>query len=135
MMRISRQLMVPESYSEDEMLYFLKQVEDLVDIVNVSAGMDCYGGTVERYEANVHTHTTVFEPQYYNAAFARRVKQECRVKVALVGGITDPVVCEQLIAEGARIWSCLDGSWWRIPTGRKKPARAGLRISFPVCGA
>ena len=101
MMRISRQLMVPESYSEDEMLYFLKQVEDLVDIVNVSAGMDCYGGTVERYEANVHTHTTVFEPQYYNAAFARRVKQECRVKVALVGGITDPAVCEQLIAEGS----------------------------------
>ena len=101
MMRISRQLMVPESYSEDEMLYFLKQVEDLVDIVNVSAGMDCYGGTVEHYEANVHTHTTVFEPQYYNAAFARRVKQECSVKVALVGGITDPAVCEQLIADGS----------------------------------
>lgn len=100
LMRVSRQLMVPETYSEDDMMVFLKSVEGLVDIVNVSGGMDCYGGTVEHYEANVHTHTTVFEPRYYNLAFAERVKKETNHVVCLVGGVSDPAICDQLIHDG-----------------------------------
>ena len=38
-LRISRQLTVPESYSENEMAAFLKAAEGLVDMVNISCGM------------------------------------------------------------------------------------------------
>lgn len=100
MMRISRQLMVEESYSENDMVYFLKEVEGLVDIINVSGGMDCYGGEVEKYEANVHTHTTVFEPRFYHLAFAERIKQETNHLVCLVGGVDNPAYCDELIAQG-----------------------------------
>ena len=100
MMRISRQLIIPETYSEDDMMYFIDQVKDLVDLFNISAGMDCYGGVVEHYEANVHTHTTVFEPRNYNFEFAKRVKRELGAKVCLVGGVNDPKFCDDAIKNG-----------------------------------
>lgn len=97
MMRVSRQLVIPETYSEDDMYYFIDQVKELVDLFNISAGMDCYGGDVEHYEANVYAHTTVFEPRNYNFAFAKRIKHELGVKVCLVGGVNDPAFCEEAI--------------------------------------
>ena len=105
MVRLSRTLgpkdIVPETYDEDDMLYLIKSIEDVVDIVNVSNGMDCYGGVIEHYEANVHTHTTVFEPRFYNLEFAARVKKECpKVKVCLVGGVSNPEECDRYIGEG-----------------------------------
>ncbi|MGN1343798.1 MAG: FAD-dependent oxidoreductase [Traorella sp.] len=100
MVRISRQLMVRETYSEEDMAYFVDSVKDVVDIFNVSAGMDCYGGDVDHYEANVYTHTTIFEPRYYNVNFASRIKNELGVKVCLVGGVSDPQICEDMIRDG-----------------------------------
>ena len=100
MVRVSRQLVIPETYSEDDMLYFINSVKDIVDIFNISAGMDCYGGDVDHYEANVYTHTTIFEPRYYNLAFAQRVKKETGAMVCLVGGISDPKICDEMIGEG-----------------------------------
>ena len=100
MVRVSRQLVIPETYSEDDMLYFINSVKDIVDIFNISAGMDCYGGDVDHYEANVYTHTTIFEPRYYNLAFAQRVKKEIGAMVCLIGGISDPKICDEMIGEG-----------------------------------
>ena len=100
MMRVSRQLIISETYSEDDMLYFIDQVKDLVDIFNISAGMDCYGGVVEHYEANVHAHTTPFEPRNYNFEFAKRVKKETGAKVCLVGGVNDPKFADEAIKNG-----------------------------------
>lgn len=99
LVRVSRHLCVPESYEEDDMVYFINSVKDYVTIFNISAGMDCYGGTVKNYEANVHTHTTIFEPRYLNLNFAERVKKELGVKVCLVGGVSDPEISEKMIAE------------------------------------
>lgn len=100
MVRVSRQLVIPETYCEDDMLYFIDSVKDIVDIFNISAGMDCYGGDVDHYEANVYTHTTIFEPRYYNLDFAQRVKKETGAMVCLVGGVSDPKICDELIGEG-----------------------------------
>jgi 2,4-dienoyl-CoA reductase-like NADH-dependent reductase (Old Yellow Enzyme family)/thioredoxin reductase len=99
LMRVSRNLMVPETFEEDDMLYFIDSVKDKVDLFNISAGMDCYGGDVEHYEANVYTHTTIFEPRYYNLDFAWRVKKETGAKVCLVGGVSDPNICEEMIRD------------------------------------
>lgn len=100
MIRVSRRLEVPETFEEDDMFYFLSQVKDLVDIVNISAGMDCYGGDVDHYEANVYAHSTIFEPRFLNLKFASRVKNELGIKVALVGGVNNPEYCDKLIEEG-----------------------------------
>lgn len=99
MIRVSRKLEIPETFAEDDMFYFLSQVKDLVDIVNISAGMDCYGGDVDHYEANVYAHSTIFEPRFLNLEFASKVKNELGIKVALVGGVNNPEYCDKLIGE------------------------------------
>lgn len=99
LMRISRNLMVKETFSEEDMLAFIKKAEKYVDIVNVSCGMDCYGGTVQNYTANIYAHTTNFLPRMHNLQFCEKVKQNCDVKVCIVGGVSDPQECEDAIAQ------------------------------------
>jgi len=100
LVRVSRQLMVPETYSEDDMLEFIESVENYVDIINVSAGMDCYGGTIENYTANTYTHTTIFARRMYNLDFCERVKKQSKVYVCIVGGVSDPKAADELIGAG-----------------------------------
>ena len=100
MIRVSRKLVIKETYEESDMLYFLDAVKDLIDIVNISAGMDCYGGDVDNYQANVYTHTTIFEPRFFNLMFAEKVKKEIGLKVCLVGGVNNPKYCDELIKNG-----------------------------------
>lgn len=100
LVRVSRELKVPETYSEDDMMYFIKSVENYVDIINVSCGMDCYGGTIDKYVANIYAHSPIFLPRMYNIDFCNRVKKECAVLVCLVGGASDPKECDDAIASG-----------------------------------
>ncbi len=93
-LRVSRHLIIPESFDSEDMLAFLKSVEATVDIINVSAGMDCY------YEANPHVNPTVFEPHMYNVDFAKRVKETCNTLVSSIGAIMTPEEMESIIAEG-----------------------------------
>ncbi len=93
-MRISRHLMVPESYESEDMLYFIQNAAPYIDMVNVSCGMDCY------YEANVYMSPSVFEPHLYNVDFAAKVKQNCDVLVSLVGAVMTPDEMEDVIATG-----------------------------------
>lgn len=100
MVRVSRSLEIKETYEEDDMFYFISQVKDYVDLFNISAGMDCYGGDVDHYEGNVFAHSTIFEPRFLNLKFAERVKKELGVKVCLVGGVNEPEYCNELIKNG-----------------------------------
>ncbi|MGN1344681.1 MAG: FAD-dependent oxidoreductase, partial [Traorella sp.] len=93
-LRISRHLRVEESYEEEDMLYFLKQVDNLVDMVNISCGMDVY------YKANVYAVPTIFTPHNYNADFAKKVKESTNLLVCLVGAVMDYVEANQLIKDG-----------------------------------
>lgn len=93
-LRVSRQLIVPETFSEDDMLYFIRQAEELIDMVNISCGMDVY------HEGNVHAVPTIFEPHNYNAGFARRVKESTKVPVCLVGAVMNPEEAARLIGDG-----------------------------------
>ena len=93
-MRVSRHLMVPESFESEEMLEFLKRAHQYVDMVNISAGMDVY------HAANVHAHTTIFEPHMYNLEFAAKVKETCDVLVSAVGAFMTPEEMEDAIASG-----------------------------------
>lgn len=93
-LRVSRQLIIKETYSEDDMFFFLKSVENIVDMANISCGMDVY------HEANVHSAPTIFEPHDYNKNFAKRVKDNTTLKVALVGAVMGPDDSEELLQDG-----------------------------------
>jgi 2,4-dienoyl-CoA reductase-like NADH-dependent reductase (Old Yellow Enzyme family)/thioredoxin reductase len=93
-MRVSRHLIVPESFESEDMLYFVQQAAPYVDMVNVSCGMDCY------YEANPHSATSVFEPHLYNVEFASKIKESCDVLVSVVGAMMTPEEMEGAIASG-----------------------------------
>ena len=93
-MRISRHLMVPESFESEDMLYFIKNAAPYIDMVNVSCGMDCY------YEANVYMSPSVFEPHLFNVDFAAKIKATCDVLVSVVGAVMTPEEMEEVIATG-----------------------------------
>lgn len=93
-LRISRQLKIKETYTEDDMLECLKYYEGLVDMINVSCGMDVY------YEANVFAVPTIFEPHSFNKEFAKKLKETTNHKVCIVGAVMTPEEGEKLIAEG-----------------------------------
>jgi 2,4-dienoyl-CoA reductase-like NADH-dependent reductase (Old Yellow Enzyme family)/thioredoxin reductase len=94
-MRVSRHLIVPESFESDDMLAFLQEAQEYVDMVNVSAGMDTY------HAGNVHSATTIFEPHMYNLDFAAKVKETCDdMLVSVVGAVMVPEEMEEAIASG-----------------------------------
>ncbi len=98
--RLSRQLMVKETFSENDMLELIKHIENYIDMVNISAGMDEYGGSVDKYEANMYAMPTSFEPHMLNIDFAARVKKETNILVGVVGSVTTPDEAEMILSEG-----------------------------------
>lgn len=93
-MRVSAIQYIENSYGFEDILAFIKAVEEKIDIVNVSCGMDVY------HEGNVHAMTTIFEPHLKNAAFAEKIKKECNVLVDLVGAVMTAEEAEEVIAAG-----------------------------------
>lgn len=93
--RLSAELHCKESYSFDEMLMFIGEIRSLIDMVNVSAGMDTW------YKTNIFHCTTPFQPHNINFPYAARIKEACpELLVCPVGGIVDPQDGEDAIAEG-----------------------------------
>lgn len=78
----------------EEVTNFVKMVENKIDLVHVSAGLD----TIGRFA--VITHPTAFLPQGCNVKYAEAVKQAVNIPVVTVGAITTPELAEQILAEG-----------------------------------
>lgn len=92
--RLSRELKVKETYLEEDMLDFLKSIDGIVDMINISCGMDVY------YEANVYAVPTIFEPHNYNVEFAKKIKENTNLLVCLVGAVMDPKEADEIIGKG-----------------------------------
>lgn len=92
--RLSRSLKVKETYPEDDMLEFIKSIDGIVNMINISCGMDVY------HEANVHAVPTIFEPHFYNAKFAKRIKENTNLQVCLVGAVMNAKEADMLIEQG-----------------------------------
>ncbi|MFC1945987.1 FAD-dependent oxidoreductase [Chloroflexota bacterium] len=78
----------------EEVIAFIKMVEDKIDLVHISAGLD----TIGRFA--VITHPTIFLPNGCNVKYAAAVKKELKIPVTTVGAITTPELAEQIITEG-----------------------------------
>lgn len=69
-----------------------KALEDLVDLIHVSAGSYQFGF--------FDTHPPMFSPHGCNVYLAAEIKKHVHVPVATIGGLNDPEQMEQIIASG-----------------------------------
>lgn len=113
----------------DETVEFAKQIEDLVDIIHVSAG------TMWDPHSDLFTFPMWFMPHGINVENAGKIRAavtKCRVSV--VGAINTPEMAEQIIAEGKADFVCLnrpllaDPDWCRkAMEGRAEEIRPCVR--------
>lgn len=93
--RLSAVLHCEESFDFEDMLAFIQLIQDKVDMINVSCGMDTW------YETNVYHCTTPFQEHNINFKYAKRIKKACpHLYVCPVGGIVTPDDAERAIANG-----------------------------------
>ena len=69
-----------------------KALEDLVDLIHVSAGSYQFGF--------FDTHPSMFSAHGCNVYLAAEIKKHVKVPVATIGGLNDPAQMEQIIASG-----------------------------------
>ncbi|MEH7493138.1 FAD-dependent oxidoreductase [Neobacillus niacini] len=93
-MRISASECVNGSIEFQDVLQFLKLIEDKIDMVNISAGLDI------DHEGNVHMAPTIFKEHMPNVDWAAEVKKHVNIHVSVVGAIMSPQEAESIIAEG-----------------------------------
>lgn len=92
-LRVSATLGVEETYSFNEMLTFLKSVENQIDIVNIVTGMDEY------HDGNVKLCPPIFEKHMLNYDIAKKIKETCRVIVNVSGAIMNLQEAEKMLAD------------------------------------
>ena len=69
-----------------------KALEDLVDLIHVSAGSYQFGF--------FNTHPSMFSEHGCNVYLAAEIKKHVKVPVATIGGLNDPAQMEEIIASG-----------------------------------
>ena len=113
----------------EEVSAFCGLIEDKVDLIHVSAGLD----TDPRLA--VKTHPTMFLPHMVNVHFAETVKKTvAKVPVVAIGSITTPEEAESIIASGkadavAMVRSLIADPHWpeKARLGQAKDIRPCLR--------
>lgn len=79
-------------YTLEDGVEIAKAVEDLVDLIHVSAGSYQFGFFT--------THLPMFAPHGANVYLAAAIKKHVKVPVATIGALNDPVQMEEIIASG-----------------------------------
>lgn len=93
-MRISANEWVEGSIEFKDVKTFIKEVEHLIDTVQISAGLDI------NHEGNVQCITTNFIEHMPNLEYAAQVKKEVSIPVSVVGAVLSPQEADSIIAEG-----------------------------------
>ncbi|HIS39421.1 MAG TPA: FAD-dependent oxidoreductase [Candidatus Aphodovivens avistercoris] len=91
-LRMSGAELFEGGYDIDEGCRIAQALEDLVDLIHVSAGSHQFG--FER------THPSMFSDHGCNVPLAARVKQCVKKPVAAIGGLSDPAQMEEIVASG-----------------------------------
>jgi len=125
-MRISATEWIDGGIEFEDVLAFIKMAEPLIDMVQISCGLD-----MER-EANVHMVTTNFSEHVPNAKYAKIVKENVHIPVAVVGAIMNPDEAEQLISDGVADMVALGRALVADPEWPKK-AREGRPEDIVPC--
>ena len=91
-LRMSGSELFDGGYDLDEGCRIAEALEDLVDIIHVSAGSYQFGFSI--------THPSMFRDHGCNVYLAAEIKKHVNVPVATVGGLSDPDQMEEIIASG-----------------------------------
>lgn len=90
--RISGSELFEGGYDLDEGCRIAHALEDLVDLIHVSAGSYQFGF--------FNTHLPMFAPHGNNVYLAAEIKKHVSKPVATIGAINDPAMMEEIIASG-----------------------------------
>lgn len=94
--RISADEFVEDGMKVDDVIKFVKMIEDKIDILHVSAGMLPNPFTIQ------HTIQPNYLPYKYNVHFAEKIKEVVgdNLKITAVGSIMNLENAEEILAEG-----------------------------------
>ena len=90
--RMSGSELFEGGYDLDEGVRIAQAVEDLVDLIHVSAGSYKFGFSV--------THPSMFRAHGCNVYLAEEIKKHVSKPVATIGGLNDPAMMDELIGSG-----------------------------------
>ena len=90
--RMSGSELFEGGYTLEDGVEIAKGVEDLVDMIHVSAGSYQFGF--------FNTHLPMFAPHGANVYLAAEIKKHVKVPVATLGALNDPAQMEEIIASG-----------------------------------
>lgn len=91
-LRMSGSELFDGGYDLDEGCRIAHALEDLVDIIHVSAGSYQFGFSI--------THPSMFREHGCNVYLAEEIKKHVSVPVATIGGLSDPDQMEEIVASG-----------------------------------
>jgi 2,4-dienoyl-CoA reductase-like NADH-dependent reductase (Old Yellow Enzyme family)/thioredoxin reductase len=91
-LRMSGSELFEGGYDLEEGCRIAQALEDLVDLIHVSAGSYQFGF--------FNTHLPMFAPHGNNVYLAAEIKKHVRKPVATIGAINDPKMMEEIIASG-----------------------------------
>lgn len=92
--RIAAKEYVEGGLEPEEVVEFIRRVEDKIDMVHVSSGLDKLLGPTSYIESpSIHPHQI-------NVKFSQMMKAAVKIPVVTVGGITMPDEADQILAEG-----------------------------------
>ncbi len=97
--RISGEEHVEGGMRVEEVAEFLKMAEGKIDLIHVSCG--CF------YSSPQYMFPSIFQDHGLNVENAAYIKQRVNTPVAVVGGLSDPAQCEEIIASGKADFVCM----------------------------
>lgn len=93
-MRISGDERCEDGIKPEEVIRFVQMIEDKIDMVHVSSGIDKY------FDLTTYVESPSIYPHLLNVHLAEAMKKAVNIPVVTVGGITLPHEAEAIIAEG-----------------------------------
>ena len=93
-MRISGDEHIEGGMQVDEVAAFIKSIEDKIDMVHISCGVEVSNNT------KIYMSPTAYAPHMINVDLARKVKEQVKIPVAVVGGIMTPEEAEDILEKG-----------------------------------
>lgn len=126
-LRMSGSEMSPGGIEIEDTIAYIKMLEDLVDLVHISAAT--------RFDARTRgfMHPSCFIAHGHNADMSRRVKESgVKIPVGVVGGINTPELAEEIIASGRADYVLMGRQWVADPEWANK-ARAGRADDIRTC--
>ncbi|MEI3377156.1 MAG: NAD(P)/FAD-dependent oxidoreductase [Coriobacteriales bacterium] len=91
-LRMSGSELFDGGYDIEEGCRIAAGLEDLVDLIHVSAGSYQFGFSI--------THPSMFREHGCNVHLAAQIKQHVSVPVIAIGGLSDPAQMEEIVASG-----------------------------------